>query len=321
MKRRFKVFTVLMAIVAVFGLFGCGGGEQSGEGSTSSSSSSVVDSSTSSSEEESSSSSAVDPTKPYGSWELTEFIKAESATYSISGIGYELSMKNSVDGTILGGSGADVVIEGEEEECTFLTLKGNEVGELRPAEGGTGTFKNLTIFGGTGTEVEEFSTHRVGYFGVAGKMRFENCVIEGSVQVRDGADVTFENCTFVSPATKKYAVWVSDGNASFVNCTFEGYRGLKLHEQKKYGYDIVGVYLDGCVFSNLSVKPGIAIGTIEVDPTSTTLWVKNCTFIGCQSWDVAGSVEGVDGFYEADVATSSFNFISENNYVNGNLLG
>ena len=287
MKKR--LLSLLLAVCGVFAFTACGGGDDS----------------------------SADPNQPYGSYELTDFVGDD--TYTIVGAKYTLTTSGETP-TELGESGANTVVQGEENGYTLLTVKGMESSAICPAAGGTLTFRNLTIVGGKSQSTAELPTYRAGYFGVGGNIRFENCVIDGSVQIRENADVTFEGCTFRSPAQNKYSVWMSDGSVKFENCDFDGYRGLKLHEQPQYGYDIETVRLSDCRFNELSAKPGIAIGDIVVsDPADTALIVQDCLFLGCAAWDTEGSREGVDGFYESDVSVDSFAFTVSDVEVDGEI--
>lgn len=265
------------------------------------------------------SSGSYDPQKPYGSYELTEFADG-SETYYLSGVSYTLTTSTNADGTFLGSATSGVTIEGAADTLTRISIKGTEAGEIRPYEGQQIVFKNLTLRGGTTTQSSETPTHRVGYFGVGGNVRFENCIIEGSLQIRDGAEVAFVGCTFRSMGAEKYSVWVSDGSVSFRECEFYGYRALKLHEQPQYGYDVLGVSLTQCIFNDISQKPGIAIGDIVTNPEETVLSVAYCSFIGCAPWDQDGSMMGIDGFYEADVNVRNFIFEVMESDVDGEVL-
>ena len=123
-------------------------------------------------------------------------------------------------------------------------------------------------------------------------------------EVQFGTNATFTNCSFESNEENVYAVWVESGSASFTNCTFTGYRGLKMHED--YGTEISSVTVKDCTFSNLTKKPGIAIGTLNAD---TTVSVTDSTFFNCQPGDQGLYI------YETDTDVTTFNFTQENNTV------
>ena len=181
----------------------------------------------------------------------------------------------------------------------MLVMKNVKIIDETTGEGGYGWYANYLDWGGN--------------------LRFENCVFDCSIFLTD-TNARFQNCQFISKADNLYSVWVGDGSATFENCTFTGYRGLKIHDSGTNA-DVVSVTVDGCLFDNLSVKPGLAIGSVWKDVTSTFITVKNCTFNGCQPWDQIGSVEGVDGVYESDTLSKSetvdygFVFTLENNEV------
>ncbi|MBE7068665.1 MAG: hypothetical protein E7381_05130, partial [Clostridiales bacterium] len=123
-------------------------------------------------------------------------------------------------------------------------------------------------------------------------------------EIQFGTNATFTNCSFESNEENVYAVWVESGSASFTNCTFTGYRGLKMHEA--YGTEINSVTVKDCTFSNLTKKPGIAIGTLNAD---TTVSVTDSIFFNCQPGDQGLYI------YETDTDVTTFNFTQENNTV------
>ena len=126
-------------------------------------------------------------------------------------------------------------------------------------------------------------------------------------EIQIGTNATFTNCSFESNEESVYAVWVEDGSATFDNCTFTGYRGLKAHEA--YGTEVSAVIVKDCVFSNLSKKPGMAIGTLNAD---TTVSITGSTFINCLAGDQDKYI------YETDTDVAKFNFKEENNTVLNN---
>ena len=141
------------------------------------------------------------------------------------------------------------------------------------------------------------------YLEVGGtKLNCENVTFADEIQF--GTNATFTNCTFESNEQSVYAVWVEDGNATFKNCAFTGYRGIKVHEA--YGSEVKTVVVDNCTFVNITKKPGMAIGDLNAD---TTVAITNSTFAGCQA--------GEQGLYiyETDTEVTSFNFVNKNNVV------
>ncbi len=143
-------------------------------------------------------------------------------------------------------------------------------------------------------------------------------------EIQLGTNAIFTNCSFESNEESVYAVWVEDGAATFNNCTFTGYRGLKVHED--YGTEIRSVVVKNCTFSNLTKKPGVALGNIYMNgntyksgnttytnTTDTSISITGCTFINCQAGDQGLYI------YETDTAVTEFDFTNENNTVlNGN---
>ena len=210
----------------------------------------------------------------------------------------------------------EVVFDGGEDGGT-LTATGSGVGQMRAANGGTLIFKNMTIIDESKSYAE--SSWEYGYLEFAGKVIFENCHFKSAIVVdsSDGVetDIEFTNCTFetetevsdsVPIPSNMYAVWVSNGKATFTNCEFKGpYRGLKVHEA--YGTEIKNVIVDRCTFGPLEKKPGIALGTLNAD---TSVSITNCTFNNCKAGD-----QGLYS-YETDTNVETFNFTYENNTIN-----
>ena len=125
-------------------------------------------------------------------------------------------------------------------------------------------------------------------------------------EIQTGTNATFTNCSFESNEASVYAVWVENGSATFNNCNFTGYRGLKAHEA--YGSEINSVVVKGCTFNNISKKPGIALGTLNSD---TTVSITDSAFLNCQAGDQRLYI------YETDTDVTTFNFTNKNNLVEG----
>jgi len=153
------------------------------------------------------------------------------------------------------------------------------------------------------------------------KLVCENVTFADEIQI--GTNATFTNCSFESNEENVYAVWVEDGSASFTNCTFTGYRGLKVHED--YGTEVSSVIVKDCTFSDITKKPGIALGKIYMNgdtyttgsttytnTTDTTVSITGSTFINCQPGDQNKYI------YETDTVVTTFNFVEENNTVLNN---
>ena len=136
------------------------------------------------------------------------------------------------------------------------------------------------------------------------KLTCENVTFADEIQF--GTNATFTNCTFESNEESVYAVWVEDGNATFINCAFTGYRGIKVHED--YGSEVKTVVVDNCTFKNITKKPGMAIGTLNAD---TTVAIKDSKFVGCQAGDQGLYI------YETDTDVTTFNFTESGNELFG----
>lgn len=146
------------------------------------------------------------------------------------------------------------------------------------------------------------------YLELEGTNVFEDVTFANTVMF--SGDVIVRNSTFEGASTNEsnkeneYTAWVNDGSVAFENCTFEGYRGLKMHEA--YGSEISNVSIEGCVFKNLGKKPGVVIGTLNA---ATTVTIKNSVFVNCQAGDQNLYI------YETDTDVTTFNFTEENNTV------
>lgn len=289
-KKALKLFSAVLATAALVALVACDTGSSASEDASSSALGSASSSAT---------------TGVKNSLNEMAINATGIAEVEIDG---EVLLRAGDASTTLGGSGLQqLTIKGKDADAA-VTTAGTGNGAVCAANGGLLVFKDLTIDNNSGTNGNwtdwalEFS----------GKLRFENCTFEDCILLKNDAQAEFINCKFTSTGTKKYAVWMLDGGAKFTGCTFEGFRGLKLHEEG--GTDVTSVVLDDCDFVELAQKPGIAVGNVDA---TTVLTVKNSRFTGCQPWDYEGSKEGIDGFYEADTLTEDFAFTEENNEVNG----
>lgn len=205
----------------------------------------------------------------------------------------------------------EAIINGLDDEGEKAKITAVGVGRsiVRGNNGATLHFKNVEFYNETDVQTERLYA----YLEFGGKLRFENCDFKYHIFLKDGTDAEFINCTFYSGESDRYGVWVADGKATFENCTFTGYRGLKIHEE--LAWDVESVVVKNCLFDNLMKKPALAIGDVKVNPENTFITVTGCTFDGCQPWDDVGSLEGIDGFYESDTLTSDFGWTESNNYV------
>ena len=163
------------------------------------------------------------------------------------------------------------------------------------------TLKNVKIVDNSVSYKE--NAWELTYLEVGGtKLNCENVIFADEIQF--GTNATFTNCTFESNEESVYAVWVEDGNATFINCAFTGYRGIKVHED--YGSEVKTVVVDNCTFVNITKKPGMAIGTLNAD---TTVAITNSTFASCQAGDQGLYI------YETDTDVATFNFVNKNNTI------
>lgn len=236
-------------------------------------------------------------------------------------VSQQARLKTSVDldGTFVGGVGAEeLIIDGGEAGATLTAIGGGE-GAIKGKGGATLVFKNLTIVDNSSPATSFTQVRREGYLEFGGKLRFENCNFECAAYFCEDADAEFINCTFDSGKENMYAVWVSDGSVAFKGCTFTGWRAIKLYEGSDNHYtalqdfyDVESVRIEDCIFENLRKKPGIAIDVFAGEETSIV--ILNTQFNGCQSFS---GYEGIDGVYESDVDTSTLTFVMEGVTVDG----
>ena len=225
-------------------------------------------------------------------------------------------------GTILGAQNAgELTIDGV--NGAVLTATGQGVGAIQGAEGTTLVFKNLTIKDASNS-AGSTADRRDGYLEFGGKLRFENCTFACAAYLCDDADAEFVNCSFNSGKDNMYAMWISDGSATFTNCEFTGWRAIKLYEgsDNKYTsvqphFDVETIVIDGCFFNGLKKKPGLAIDVFQGKETSIT--IKNTEFYACQEW-TNDSYEGLSSVYESDVDTSTITLVMENVSVNDSFV-
>jgi len=201
-----------------------------------------------------------------------------------------------------------------------LTVTGSGGGVIRTPEDGVLVFKNLNIKNESGSFDDQETGFRGGYADFGGKIRFENCKITASIQIHGEADVEFIDCAFVSELSDMYAIWMTQGKAKFTNCTFTGYRAIKLYEGSDHysvllpAYDVESLIVENCTFTDISKKPGLAIDLMA--DGETTIVIKDSTFNGCQNFK-AGVAEGIDGVYESRLYTDGVNLTLENITVDG----
>ena len=182
-----------------------------------------------------------------------------------------------------------------------VTATGDGVGPIRAANGATLVFEDVKFVDKSESYAE--GSWEFGYLEFEGNLEFVECTFVNAIMF-EGNSAMFTNCSFNSNASNEYDAWVSNGIATFVGCTFEGYRGLKMHEA--YGSEIATVVVDNCDFGPLSKKPGVAIGTLN---GNTSVTIKNSNFVNCQPGDQGKYI------YESDTDVATFSFLLENNTV------
>ena len=177
------------------------------------------------------------------------------------------------------------------------------------------TFQNMTIADNTrydsqnGNNAWEFAYLEMGEAKTC-PLEFTNVKFADGISV-DGTKTTFTDCEFIadgnakrSTQTAENCIWISNGEVIVNNCTFTGYRAIKLHEA--YGTEIGSVVIDGCTFKDLSVKPAVAIGDLNA---ATSVTITNNTIEGVQKGDQEMYL------YESDTDLANFtNNLSGNTF-------
>ncbi len=107
-----------------------------------------------------------------------------------------------------------------------------------------------------------------------------NCTFKNGLMISGKS--AFTNCSFTEPDKGQYAVWVSGGNVDFNNCTFQGARGLKVHNQYgdyQNGYKGT-IKVEDCKFF-IGSKPGACFGQLQ---SSAKISITNSLFV-CAAGD------------------------------------
>lgn len=189
------------------------------------------------------------------------------------------------------------------------------VAAVKAPSNGSLVFENLTIADETTDVITETRFPNDRYLSFGGKLTFKNCKFTDPICIREDAEAEFINCTFLSPESKLYSVWMSDGSATFKGCLFTGQRGMKIHEYEERKYeDVKKVIIENCDFLDLWSKPGVVIGTFTT-PRNVAITITSSRFLRNCYWDTVGSLAGVDSFYETDTPLSEISFTERGNVV------
>ncbi len=192
--------------------------------------------------------------------------------------------------------GGEISRAGEKPRIIFT---GDGVGAVRAANGGTITFRNVEIVDNSVSYAEDAWEYT--YLELGGKLVFEDCTFVNAMMF-EGENASFTNCRFNSNKDNEYALWVSDGDVTVSESTFEGPRGIKVHEA--YGSEVASVAVDKCTFI-LTEKPALAIGDVNAE---TSISIKNSE-ISAEPGDQGLYI------YETDTDVTTFDFVLENNKV------
>lgn len=112
------------------------------------------------------------------------------------------------------------------------------------------------------------------------KVNATNCTFKNGLMISGNS--AFTTCSFTESNSNQYAVWVSGGNVDFNNCTFQGARGLKVHNQYhdyQNGYKGT-IKVEDCKFF-IGSKPGACFGLLQ---SSAKISITNSLFV-CAAGD------------------------------------
>ena len=146
------------------------------------------------------------------------------------------------------------------------------------------TLKNVTVADKSVSYAEdawEFS-----YLELGGNLTCQNVSFADPIMVSTTTS-SFTACSFLGyedtvNGIKMNGVWLYNGDASFKNCTFTGTRGMKICDMYS-GAEVGTVVIDGCTFTDITQKPGVAID--DCDTQDMKITIKNSSFINCQAGD------------------------------------
>ena len=174
---------------------------------------------------------------------------------------------------------SSVVIDGNGNTITVIGSGVTPIGDKEAPV----TLKNAKIVDNSKSYNE--SAWELSYCELGGVINCVNVDFADAVMV-EGTSASFVDCSFVGhpdklTGTTQYAVWVSNGDATFTDCIVTGTRGIKICDQ--YSPEVGTVVIDGCTFNGISEKPGVAID--DEDTQDMNIIIKNSTFINCQAGD------------------------------------
>lgn len=251
-----------------------------------------------------------------------EIVAKESVNASLDGVkgdvtltingNMPLVMSSETETTAIGDAAlSSLIIQGGDEGGKIVVSGDVRSTIMLASDSATLTFKDLTF----SDDYAGAISYITDYTAISGNVLFENCTFENGLRLKNGTNMKFVGCDFYSKAADRYSVWIEDGTVALEACTFKGYRGIKIHEAPQTPTDDVKtVAVSKCTFDYLSVKCGVAIGTVNAE---TSIVLKENQFIGCHSWDTVGSLEGIDGIYESDTPVEDYTLTLEGNEVRG----
>ena len=91
----------------------------------------------------------------------------------------------------------------------------------------------------------------------------------------------FINCTFNADSKPEYSMWCYSKDASFKNCTFNGY-GKWINVYCENNSEAYNISFEGCRFVNLGAKNKAAVNVKDFGSAQIkyNVFIKNCTVSG-----------------------------------------
>lgn len=200
-----------------------------------------------------------------------------------------------------------------------------------------------------------------GYFkfrcGHDGTLSIDNCLfLENGLRLNEGSSNSVTNCQFQSTNSSKYCLWVGCNafksgyldtlqDVIIDNCTFTGYRGIKILTDTKtthtsentttYKRESQSITISNCLFKDLTKKPGIVVDSRFTDADGhssfytgeSKLRIFNTSFINCTEGTIIvddafkstkGILYSIDGaVYNAYNVNSDAGIVCETSIMKG----
>ena len=200
---------------------------------------------------------------------------------------------------ILGYNNAEIKFCHAQQGPTFLFAK--EHGEYNPNV----YISNVSFYNDTPKATAWEGCYFRFHVGYNGTLSIDNCLfLENGLQLQYGVTNSIINCQFNSINSSRYALWVGKNafgkgytdtlqDVTIDNCTFTGYRGIKILTDTKTTSTYVieprdnqSINIQNCVFKDITNKAAVVIDCQLADRSSFTtgeskLKIKNTTFVNC----------------------------------------